>query len=200
MCYRVRLRSALNPEDRPVATVTLLQPTDMTAFPITASVVGRGYPSEYDLFTDKEVTFHFLGSFDLSNSYNSGVIFRAMIHDQDSGGVPNLDVTGLSYTASDMFYLGSNPADTLSKLLAGDDTIIGTSGPDVIDGFLGFDIINGGGGDDFIFGRDGGGILRGGDGNTASMVACRTTSSTAESGTTSCASEMATTLPMARMV
>jgi Ca2+-binding RTX toxin-like protein len=141
-----------------MATVKLLQPTNMTEMPSTSGGGGNGQlgTTEVDAHTNNGVHMYLLGSFVLPGPVAEGTINRAMIDTLDSGEFPNLDITDLAFFSSDVFNQASiNPSKFLTDLLSGDDTLLGSTGADTILAFAGNDTIHGGMGADIMFGGTG---------------------------------------------
>lgn len=159
-----------------MATVTLYQPTDMSALPTLSSTLADNTNFEIDTFDHDDPSrgaVYCLGSFSLDPlfaSVNSGTISRVQIDDGDPGRFPNLDITGLSYPVTNSFWVSTiisgHILDFTAALLAGDDTVTGTVSSDRL---LGFD------GNDTLIGGPGADVLDGGSGsNTASYATAAT--------------------------
>jgi Ca2+-binding RTX toxin-like protein len=162
-----------------MATVTLYQPTDMSALPMSTTGIHSSW-SKFEI--DSAVPdsgfgprLSCLGSFitDPASPFLDvigGTISRVQIDDGDFGTFPNLDITGLSYTVTENFFSSTltqgHIFDVTAALLGGDDTIIGTVGSDWL---LGFD-----GNDTFIGGAGADGLVGGFGNDTASYVTAAT--------------------------
>jgi Ca2+-binding RTX toxin-like protein len=157
-----------------MATVTLYQPTDMSALPTTPRIEGHWNNFEIDLNLPggSGPTVLILGSFVIDPGFDvtGGTISHIQIDDGDYGTFPNLDIANLSYPVTrgffDLTITSGNITDLTAALLAGDDTITGTVGSDRLLGFDGNDTLIGGAGPD---------VLDGGTGsNTASYTGAAT--------------------------
>jgi Ca2+-binding RTX toxin-like protein len=98
------------------------------------------------------------------------VVTQAFFDNNDPGVAPNLLITGLAFTWTPILnnaLNGVNFQEVLTALLAGNDTITGSSGADVLDGFTGNDILRGGAGTDVLIGGPGHDVLIGGPGADA---------------------------------
>ncbi len=140
-----------------MATVTLLQTTNMAA--LTALGSGGGYAdlNEIDAYTDLPGagSVACLGSFTIGNGgLIQGTITDVVIDDADAGAFPNFEISGLSLGVSSVDFTGTldNLPVFTAILLAGNDTITGTSGNDTILGYQGNDTLIGGPGADTLNG------------------------------------------------
>lgn len=120
-----------------MATVTLYQPTDMSALPtmINSQTSSAAIsPFEIDIESSHGAV-NCLGSFNINfDVVEGGTISRVQIDDGDFGSFPNLDITGLSYSVTADFAESTIRAgdilDLTAAVLAGADTVIGTVGSD----------------------------------------------------------------------
>jgi Ca2+-binding RTX toxin-like protein len=143
-----------------MATVQITKPTDMSLIPAIPTDPGGGGGSSFEVDAHTSgISFFLLGSFQPQIPDVYGTVSRALIDLPDFGGFPNLDITGLTFTVnSDPDIISraiSNPLHFVADLLAGDDSIMGSTGSDTIFGFGGYDTINGGLGADSMFGGTG---------------------------------------------
>jgi serralysin len=150
-----------------MATVTFVQATNMATLPTSFAGSGVADSTEIDRYdTAAGIQALCLGNFQFDVVTPYGTITHAYIDTGDFGLLPNLDITGLNFQLSTSFYNSSLAAGNLfamvQALLAGNDTLVGSSGGD---GMLGFD------GDDTFLGGAGADAMDGGTGiNTASYA------------------------------
>ncbi|HEU0154466.1 MAG TPA: calcium-binding protein [Stellaceae bacterium] len=147
-----------------MATVTLNQTTDMSALPTLTSTLADNTNFEIDTFDHGDPSrggVYCLGSFSLDpfGPVLGGTISGAQIDDGDPGRFPNLDITGLSFSVTNSFWVSTiisgHILDFTAALLAGDDTVTGTVGSDQLLGFDGNDTLIGGPGADVLDGDAG---------------------------------------------
>lgn len=140
-----------------MATVTLLQPTNMATLPTTGAlgnaIAGNSFYLDWNNGSYVSGLGTMIGGFPLT-----GTVSRVLIDSPDSDNGPNLDITGLSFSLlpalSSQLQTG-NIFEFVSALLAGNDTIIGTPGIDALLGFAGNDTLNGGASNDTLNGGPG---------------------------------------------
>lgn len=136
-----------------MATVTLLQPTNMASLP-SSGLIADTVESNEILLTDTGFYYYLIGNF----SGLSGTITSVVMDDFDSGSAPNLTITGLSFALTPEYY--SNFEDGafgqfFFDALSGNDGITGSTGNDTLLGFNGNDLLVGGLGADLLDGGDG---------------------------------------------
>jgi Ca2+-binding RTX toxin-like protein len=141
-----------------MATVILNQATDMFTLPpsmpgASGIVFGPGsVATDLDYHNNFELLACF-GAFNTAGGVVAGTIDKAWIDDDDSGLLPNIEITGLSYTFDSTFWStvisAGNQATLVANLLNLDDSITGS--PE----------------NDNIFGSDGNDSMTGGPGGTA---------------------------------
>ena len=146
-----------------MATVTLLQPTDMDALPtsIPATTLVQGGPGFIGVSNLQNDLWMYLGgAFTSVSAGHTGTISNVLMDTDDEYPFPNLEITGLAYnfdvSYSNAVIYDGNMFNLAYDLLSGNDTLTGSKGNDTILGFEGNDTLIGGGGDDLLNG--GGGI------------------------------------------
>ena len=139
-----------------MATVTLLQPTDMNGVhTATTSVVTDPNGTEMAIEGSNGYAYLF-GTF---SEDGGGLVSRAVFDTGDNGVFPNIDISDLSFLFgvnyfSNVFVFGKM-FQFLGDLLQTDDKLTGSSGNDTMMGFAGNDTMAGGGGDNLFNGGTG---------------------------------------------
>lgn len=150
-----------------MATIKLLEPTNMRAFPSSISGYEVSWDDDEINFLDDTAYVSFSGAFVTPGKQLAvqGTISRVLIGDADFG---NLDMTGLSFDFVGNFYVDiireGNLDQLVHDLLASNDKLVGSSGNDTILGFDGNDALIGRGGNDILAGNAGTDRLVGGAG------------------------------------
>ncbi|MGH6734568.1 MAG: calcium-binding protein [Methyloceanibacter sp.] len=144
-----------------MATVTLLEPTNMSALPTSGTLGGASWWTSYgQLMWTNNSYVHFLGQFIVDSLAGvQGPISRALINGTDGSGAPNLDITGISFSITFAYWNAlrdsGNVAEFVGNLMQGNDTVVGTPLSDTLLGFNG---------NDTLIGGDRGDALNGGNG------------------------------------
>jgi len=132
-----------------MATLKLYQPIDMTtlrAWDGTFPIVDAGHIQA----TDGSRTQDYFGSFQFTNGEVSGGVLTSTVAYEN--GV-SYEISGLNLDAKTMAeYIGNFDINsTLTELLKGDDTLIGSAGNDVLKGGAGNNRFDGGAGVDTVY-------------------------------------------------
>ena len=132
-----------------MATLKLYQPINMNALQAwdgTFSIADAGHKQA----TDGIRTQDYFGSFQFTNGEVSGGVLTSTAAYQNG---LSYEVTGLNLDAKTMAeYIGNFDINgTLTEILKGDDTLIGSAGNDVLKGGAGNNTFDGGGGVDTVY-------------------------------------------------
>jgi Ca2+-binding RTX toxin-like protein len=148
--------------DAPIDTGGARLPTAKQILEATSEAVTLGEKGPYGVWV---VNWAFRGSFDGTNmkAWKQGVV-TSIESSSYWTSTKLMSISGISLT------LGAIQKAGYPLLLAGDDTITGSSWGDYLFGHAGNDIIDGRGGDDYIDGGTGADLMRGGPGNDSYVV------------------------------
>lgn len=155
-----------------MATVTFNQATNMDLLP--SSLIGsnaNGGAGETDV-EGLNGSAYCVGNLvvNATTLEVSGTVTRVMIDTSDDGAFANLDITSASFFMDEAYWSSTftrgNLFDLVARLLAGNDTLLGSAGNDWMLGFSGNDTLLGGAGADTLDGGAGS--------NTASYATANT--------------------------
>lgn len=153
-----------------MATVTIQPTVNMLILPTSAPL--HGGEGQFTSFTamDDNIPSHFMGfigTFTYNLGFDGGTTTSASFN-FDSDFVANISVANLDFQFDYNYYMAwiyaGNYDQVLRDMLAGDDTVTGTSDGDTLTGFAGADKVLGLGGGDHLIGDVGADRLFGGGG------------------------------------